>query len=388
MRSEGFLDPRGRHLRGSAFVPLALTLALLFGGSACPSGAGPAVVPEDGGTAADITAADRPATPDDADDARAEASADVPADLPPPPAPYARPDYQSLFETGLYADPTVRLVSGDLMAFAPTHELWSDGAEKRRWLSLPPGTQIDTSQMDHWSFPVGTKLWKEFSQGGVLLETRLIERYGTGPEDYWMGAFVWNADQSDARFAVDGQADINGTHHDAPAQKNCGACHRGEPGRVLGFSAIQLSRDGDGPTLKELAAARLLSHPPAGAADYPVPGDARTVAALGYLHANCGHCHNMNGTSWPDTQVVMRLRVSERDPATSELYTSMVGKKLQYWRGGAITLRVSPGDPAASAVTTRMFIRGSKDQMPPLATEVVDDLGFTLVRDWIAALPH
>jgi cytochrome c553 len=241
--------------------------------------------------------------------------------------------------------------------------------------------------MDHWIFPIGTKFWKEFSRNGVLLETRLIERYGAGPEDYWMGAFVWNGAQTDATFAVDGASNINGTEHDAPAQKNCGACHRGDPGRVLGLSAIQLSRPDHGPTLGDLASAGLLSHPPPGGVDYPVPGDPITAAALGYLHANCGHCHNENGTSWPDTQMVLRLNVGERDAASSQLVTSLVGKTLQYWRGGAVTLRVAPGDPDASAVAARMHTRGSKDQMPPLATEIVDLDGFVLVRDWIKQLP-
>ena len=85
--------------------------------------------------------------------------------------------------------------------------------------------------MDHWQFPVGTKVWKEFARQGAALETRLIERYGPGPEDYWMGAFVWAPDGDDATFAEAGSADINGTTHDAPAAKCCLSCHRGEKGR-------------------------------------------------------------------------------------------------------------------------------------------------------------
>ena len=41
---------------------------------------------------------------------------------------------------------------------SPRYPLWSDGAEKQRYLSLPPGTQIDTSNMDDWKFPVGTRV--------------------------------------------------------------------------------------------------------------------------------------------------------------------------------------------------------------------------------------
>jgi hypothetical protein len=314
----------------------------------------------------------------------------------PPPGPYPRPTYTSLAETGLFVDPVTRQIADDAMPFEPTYWLWSDGADKRRWLRLPPGTQIDTTAMDHWVFPIGTKLWKEFSLDGVLLETRLIERYGDGPEDYWMGAFVWNTDQTDAVLAPTGQTDINGTPHDAPSQTDCLACHRGDAGRVLGFSALQLSREPDarrvGPTLTDIVRRNLLTVPPdapdgGSAPPFSVPGDAVTAAALGYLHANCGHCHNKNGTAYPDTQMILRLTTHETDAASSDVYKSLVGVTLQYWRGGAITRRVVAGDPDASAIVARMSARGNKDQMPPLATEMTDPTGIGKVRAWIAALP-
>jgi len=118
-----------------------------------------------------------------------------------------------------------------------------------------------------------------------------------------------------------------------------------------------------------------------------VPGDATAVAALGYLHANCGHCHNPNGTSWPDTQMVLRLSTSDFDVTTSAVYQSIASRPLQYWRGGAITERLAPGLPDASAIVARMSARGTDDQMPPLATEFVDPDGLAAVRAWIASLP-
>jgi hypothetical protein len=314
------------------------------------------------------------------------ASRDAIVDTTPPPGPYPRPTYQHLAETGLLDDvASLRVVDGAL-PFEPAYKLWSDGATKRRWIVLPPGTQIDTSDMDHWVFPIGTKFFKEFSLDKVPLETRLIERYGAGPEDYWMGAFVWNDDGTDAELAVDGQENIRGTMHDAPAQKDCGACHRGDTGRVLGFSAIQMSSDSQTPNLHDLAARGWLSAPPEGGIDYPAPGDTATSTALGYLHANCGHCHNENGTAWPDTQMVLRLRVTDRDAASSGVFASIVGKPVTYWRGGAITLRVAPGQPDMSAITVRMQSRGTKDQMPALATEIVDPTGIEAVRAWISSL--
>lgn len=322
----------------------------------------------------------------------------MPSGPPPPaapPGPYAPPSYTTLAETGFFADAASRTIVADALAFEPTYWLWSDGADKRRWLRLPPGTRIDASVMDEWTFPIGTKLWKEFSRGGVLLETRLIERYGDGPEDYWMGAFVWTVEQTEAVLAPDGQKDINGTAHDAPAQKQCLACHRGEPGRVLGFSALQLSRAQDerrvGPTLADVAARGLLSRAPGDAGDDPqfvIAGDAGAAAAVGYLHANCGHCHNANGTAWPDTQMVLRMASHEAAGPleSSGLYRSLVGQKVQYWRGGSITLRLVPGAPDESAIVTRMSARGTEDQMPPLATEEVDSAGVTGVASWIESL--
>jgi hypothetical protein len=363
--------PRGTSQLATTALAIAGAVALVAAGC----GGGSAAAPGDG----------------DAGPAAADAGVDVPVDapveLPPPPLPYPRPTYAHLSETGLYADFAVKDLAPDLVAFEPTHKLWSDGATKRRWARLPPGTRVDTSDMDHWVFPVGTQLFKEFSLNGVLLETRLVERYGDGPEDYWMGAFVWNAEATDAVLAPDGAMDVVGTMHDVPSQKDCGLCHRGDVGRVLGLSAVQMSRTDHPPAMREFAAMGLLSDPPAEPAGFPAPGDATTAAALGYLHANCGHCHNKNGTAWPDTQMVLRLTTADRDPATSGVYASIVGKDINYWRGGAITKRVLPGAPDMSGVFVRMNARGTKDQMPPLATESVDPDGLAAVRAWIAGLP-
>jgi hypothetical protein len=336
---------------------------------------GGAAVPHDAATASDA-----PVAVVDAADGSSAVDAAV------PPAPYPRPGYQHLSETGLYSDMASLAVDPSAILFEPGYKLWSDGATKRRWLRLPPGTKIDTSDMDHWIFPIGTQFWKEFSLDGVLLETRLVERYGTGPDDYWLGAFVWNAGQTEADLAPDGLQNIAGTMHDAPAQKDCGECHRGDAGRVLGFSAIQLSAASTGPNLQSLSAAGLLSHPPA-AGGYPLSADPATAAALGYLHANCGHCHNQNGTSWPDTQMVLRSVVADTGRNTSAVYRSIVNVPLQYWRGGAITVRVAPGQPDGSAIVARMSARGNDNQMPPLATELVDGAGLDTIRQWISGLP-
>lgn len=279
-----------------------------------------------------------------------------------------------LSQTGLYRDIESKQVAPDLREFVPAFPLWSDGLDKRRWLRLPPGARIDTTDMDHWQFPAGTMVFKEFSQGGRRIETRLIARTGSGPRDYWMGAFVWNDDESDARFVPQGQVDARGTQHDVPNIKNCATCHNGEPGRVLGFSAVQ--QPGVAPAL--------LSEPPP--RPFAPPGDAATSAALGYLHANCGNCHNPHGSARPDTDLDLRLSVADRTPEVTAAYRTAVGKPLQSLQATPFRLRIKPRAPESSALLHRMTERGTRSQMPPLATEKVDRAGLDMVRAWIDAL--
>ena len=65
---------------------------------------------------------------------------------------------ETLRETGLYLDLESREVDPKHLAFSPQYPLWTDGATKRRWISLPPGTAIDGSNPDNWVFPIGTRL--------------------------------------------------------------------------------------------------------------------------------------------------------------------------------------------------------------------------------------
>ncbi len=304
-----------------------------------------------------------------------------------------------LSQQGLYTDIATQTVVPEAIEYTPSFGLWADGAAKRRWIVLPPGGVIDTSDMNHWVFPVGTKFFKEFSLGGQRLETRMIfhKQAGDTPTAYTVGSFIWYADGSDAEFQSAGANDVLGTDHDVPNATKCWTCHNGEkPGHIIGFSAVQLSRVGTGATdvtLDYLIMHSLLSAPPALGADFGPPGDSLvTRPALGYLHANCGHCHNPEGTAFNDTDQVMRLSVEERDPLLTATYTTMVGQDRQYWNllpvlPPGITKRIVAGDSAHSAAWFRMMTRdGTLDQMPPIFTKHVDDTGLAAVTTWIDSL--
>jgi len=274
-----------------------------------------------------------------------------------------------LSSEGLYADLAAKTISKDAIELRPAYPLWSDGAEKRRWIMLPPNTTIDTSDMDHWQVPIGTKLFKEFALGGRRIETRMIERVGA--TDYRFSPFVWCPDEAEAMLTMDGATDVLNTGHDVPSGETCESCHRGEPGTVLGVSAVQLSA-----MLDELP----LSQPPL--RTFPIANP-----VLGMLHANCGHCHSDGGIA---AVIDLRLRLSIHDAGLPQEqtapYLSMVGVPLTNWRADGITERVVPGDPAASGLYYRMSQRGTGAQMPPLATEVTDDVARRQLWDWIARL--
>lgn len=285
-----------------------------------------------------------------------------------------------LSETGLYADLSSAQVAGGVFAYRPQFELWADGAEKRRWIGLPPGTRIDTSDMDDWDFPEGTKVWKEFSVDGKRIETRLLAKKGPGNDDWAGVSYVWNDEQSDAIAAPWGVVDAR-DGHDVPGAGECFACHGGRKGRILGFSAVQLSAPAAPGAIgiSELVAQARVTHSPA--STLVVPGNDVERAALGYLHANCSHCHNQARPAREGARCF--------DPASSHDFTlraaalGAVGSTATYQTA---LDTVERGDPDGSRLIQLVSTRGFLRQMPPLATERVDDAAVATLRLWVEHL--
>ena len=321
-------------------------------------------------------------------DAQPDAPADAPVDADPNmPA--------TLMDTGLCVDAACTEIAAGIVPYTPRWELWSDGATKRRWIYLPPGTQIDTSDMDYWQFPVGTKLWKEFTRDGVRVETRLVMRIGAGntSADWFYMPYVWNQAQDQAVAEKFGVPDANGTEHDVPNQVQCKQCHDNlEPARVLGFGALELDYDNADDAqldLSALVAGGLLTDPPtlAAASYFPLPGTPADQAALGYLHTNCGHCHNPNSKVTIDiTPIKLRLAVGSLGTVqATPAYTTTVN--VTGMTVDTLTTLVIPGDPDQSILTHRFESTNTSVRMPLLGTEIIDPTGTTILRDWVTNLP-
>ena len=289
-----------------------------------------------------------------------------------------------LSETGLFRVGGTDTLGPRVRAYAPSYALWSDGATKRRWLSLPEGSRIDTSDLDDWVFPVGTRFWKEFSLHGRRIETRLLVKVGPKEADWAGAAYVWDADQRDARLAPEGRQDSDGSGYDVPSAAECAGCHGGRRSHVLGFSALQLAAPNLPLSLSALAREELLTRAPA---QLPrLPGDERAQAALGYLHANCGHCHNSARPARGDGP---RCYDPERSidfwlaSATSDASDDAWPAALRT----TVPRYVIPGAPEDSRLLRLVARRGLHLHMPPLGSRRVDPEGVRVLTEWIASLP-
>lgn len=303
--------------------------------------------------------------------------------------------------TGLFADATHTRPADGVLSFTPQYPLWSDGAAKRRWIRLPRGTSIDASDPDHWVFPVGTRLWKEFSFGRRV-ETRLIER--VTEREWSFATYVWNEDGSKATLApargVRGACESRpGVRYDVPGVIDCGSCHLNRASVVLGFSALQLSGDrdplaphaetpGEGDVdLARLVERGLVRNLPRSFVETPprIAAPSSTErAVVGYLHANCGACH---ASSTPLASLGLDLEYSIADaargtaPAATRTTISVVSSSSL--RTGAPKTRVVPGHPETSVLWERLATTNPYTRMPPLGVHVVDDEGAALVERWI-----
>lgn len=288
-------------------------------------------------------------------DGSRKGDADVTDELPP-----VVPD--TLAESGLYKDLATRTLADGVTPFDVKYPLWSDGAEKSRWMWLPSGTSIDKSDPDHWTYPKGTRAWKEFRSGGKRIETRFLEKTGEGSWGWRYVAYAWSEDQKTATAARAGMKNALGTTHEIPSQEHCDQCHSGTRDGLIGPGAIQLG-------------------------EVTPPGADLVRETLGYLHGNCGYCHSDYGR-WASVRPLrLKVRVTDTDPKKTPTYLTLINAKMSHADiDGDPYIGVVPGNPDKSHLVQRMARRDGVWSMPPVSSNVVDEVGLARVRAWITGL--
>lgn len=319
------------------------------------------------------------------------------APLRPVPAPGTTTPLARLSELGLFeGELAAQRPRAGVVAYDVNASLYAGGANKQRFIVLPPGAKSAVSE-DRWQVPLGTYFVKTFSfpldsrnpqRGERHVETRLLVRTAEG---LLASTYVWNASQTDA-FASAGDLDVpiswldsDGVRHDqpfhVPSAAQCRGCHEG---RVLGWRSRQLDHaaaytDGSANQLDHLLALGVIdARPPAHSVLVDPFGDAPlALRARSYLDANCSHCHGEGGSAEGTRLFWGFEHTGERELPACRATRAVDGRDRV----------LVPGHPDQSEFLARMLSTAPRVHMPRGPLQGVDRAGIALLTSWVSALP-
>lgn len=307
----------------------------------------------------------------------------------------------------LFKDAAARTPNAGVTPYALNTALFSDYAEKSRFVYLPSGVKAAFRAEGVLDLPVGATLVKTFSYPADLrhpgehlraIETRLLIHRASG----WVPlTYVWNAAGDEAVLKRAGaRTDVSFTGHAGepvafsyavPNVNQCKECHSLAGALTpIGPKARNLNgeiayADGRENQLAHWTRTGLLTGAPAPAA---VPAVAHwedasaplADRARAYLDANCSHCHNPAGLA---SNSGLDLRWEQSDPVKRGF-----GKRpVAAGRGSAdLEFDVVSGAPDRSIMVHRMASREPGIMMPELGRALVHKEGVDLIREYVASL--
>lgn len=310
----------------------------------------------------------------------------------PPKTPEAMGDSfpKTIRDTGCFEKNDPKKPVAGVIPYDVRAPLWSDGAEKHRWLAVPDGKKIAVKDDGDFDFPVGSVLIKSFELEGEMLETRFMFRHDDGK---WAGyTYRWNDEGTDATLmgAASESKFLPELEWVFPSRENCLACHQEAAGRTLGPEVAQLNGPYVYPGGRRANQLRTLDH--LGLFDKPMTnvGTMPAFAPLeddkaplagrvrAYLHSNCAHCHRPGGV----TEVVIDLRASTalKDMKICDVSPS----KGDFGTPGAKIIK--PGDAEASIMHLRMTRPVANVRMPSLGTSLIDTPAAEALKTWIQSI--
>lgn len=282
-----------------------------------------------------------------------------------------------------------------LLPYALRTPLFTDYAEKQRFLYLPKGKNFSVGADGRLQFPVGSALIKSFGYHDAagrlnIIETRLLLHRAEG----WVALpYVWKPDGSDAELKVGGARKAvefqkpdgakMAISYAVPNKNQCKQCHStkdsvmpvGPVWHNLAFAdakaRIAFEKRGD-----PAGASRMLEAKWDDAASGSL--EAR---ALAYLRVNCGHCHKPTGSA---SNSGLFYDDHERNPAALG-----IGKRpVAAGRGsGNFDFVIEPGHPERSILIYRLKSTDPGIAMPEVGRASAHDEGVALLEAWIKSLP-
>jgi uncharacterized repeat protein (TIGR03806 family) len=282
--------------------------------------------------------------------------------------------------------------------------LFSNYAEKLRFIKLPEGARADFNDSIAFDFPVGTTLIKNFfyandfrkpEKGRKIVETRLLVHEQSGWQAY---PYIWNDEQTEAYYDPAGETKVityisaGGkkvtTNYAIPNKNQCKGCHiRADKMVPIGLTARQLNRTYEfGPQKNQLqhlvdvgilkSIPGLSQIPKLAVFDDASSGDLNSRARA-YLDANCAHCHSRKG---PASTSGLFLDISEEDPGHLGVNKAPVAAG----RGaGDLQFDIKPGEPHNSILVFRMKTNDPAIAMPEIGREQIHKEGVALIEEWI-----
>jgi uncharacterized repeat protein (TIGR03806 family) len=315
-------------------------------------------------------------------------------------------DKENLSEYGLFeGNIAAQKPSADLLPYALNTPLFSDYAEKLRFVKLPNGSKVPYSTSSVFDFPTGTIIIKTFyypldmrnpNKGRRLMETRLLVHENEG----WRALeYVWNDAQTDAYLEVagehkpvqwiDNQGKRQKIDYAIPNLNQCKGCHnRNEVMTPIGPSARQLNgdliyADGKENQLAHWQKMGILEGLPDLKEVPKVPNwsDAKdgtlNERARAWLDINCAHCHNEQG---PAKTSGMYLDIHQTDLQKLGLNKTPVAAG----RGsGGRKFGIVKGKPDESMLVYRIESLDPGEMMPEVGRKMRHKEGIELVRAWI-----
>ena len=315
-----------------------------------------------------------------------------------------------LSDYGFFKEPiSEQTPISDVIPYTIASELFSDYAEKLRFIKVPKNRPISHNEDLSFNYPDGTFLIKTFYyQSDVrdsnsdrrLIETRLLKK--TGSE--WLAIpYVWNNEQTDAVLALAGdRKDVSWIHSDGrpisilysvPNLNQCKSCHV--------YNNIQQPI---GPKVRNLNLDLIYDNISTNQLDKWVsvgilePFDnnslPRTVdyldvhdgnldqRARAWLDINCAHCHRRGG---PAETSGLYLELEETDPTALGILKPPVAAG----RGsGDLKYNIVPGHAEQSIMDFRIRSLDPGVMMPELNRKLVHKEGVEIIQAWINSMPE
>jgi len=311
-----------------------------------------------------------------------------------------------LSQVGAFDDLTVLEPSADMLPYQVRAPLYSDGAQKSRWMLLPEGGTLGFAEAGPYTFPVGTTFVKHFElaldarrpEEQRRLETRFLV---STPLGYYGISYRWDADGTDATPVLDGtfetlavtaaDGSVQEQRYFYPGPSDCLVCHNAAAGHVLGVRTAQLNdagaASGVSPQLLAWSERGLFGTPlePGALAALPslagLEDESRSIEdrVRSYLDANCSMCHGSVSTLRATWDGRYQTPLGEQG-----LVGGALSGEAELPAGSVV---VAPGDPTHSALWLRDGSNDAALRMPPLGRQTLDRQWLDVLERWIVALP-